>query len=126
MQLEEGETYTHQRRFMHEDVHQFGEISGDDQPRHTEPDEEGRLMAQGLLTATLPTKLGGDINFLAHTMEFRFRRPVFTGETITCEMVLDTIDEREDRYNIDATTTCTNEADEVVLSGDISGLIWKQ
>ncbi|WP_332897549.1 dehydratase [Haladaptatus sp. CMSO5] len=126
MHLAEGDTHTYERTFTHADVRQFGELSGDDQPRHTEPDEEGRLMAQGLLTATLPTKLGSDIHFFAHTMTFRFRRPVYTDERITCEMTLDTINEADDRYNIDATFGCTNDEDVTVLSGDVSGLIWKE
>ncbi len=42
------------------------------------------LMAHGLLTATLPTKLGGDLNYIARTMEFEFLRPVYAGEELRC------------------------------------------
>jgi hypothetical protein len=38
------------------------------------PDEHGRLMAHGLLTATLPTKIAGDMNFIARQMTFEFHR----------------------------------------------------
>jgi len=41
-------------------------------------------MVHGLLTATIPTKIGGDMNFIAREMKFQFYRPVFAGDTITC------------------------------------------
>lgn len=53
---------------------------------HRTPDEQGRLVIQGLLTTTLPTKEGGDHKVLARTMNFEFLRPVFTGDTIICEV----------------------------------------
>ncbi|MCL7418025.1 MAG: dehydratase, partial [Halalkalicoccus sp.] len=100
---EEGETHTHERTFTHEDVRRFGEISGDQQSIHTDPDEEGRLVVQGLLTATIPTKIGGDQEFIARTMEYDFRRPVYTGERITCEWTTETVEERADRYEATGT-----------------------
>ena len=42
---------------------------------HITPDEQGRFVVQGLLTATLPTKVGGDYNVLARTMNFEFYGP---------------------------------------------------
>ena len=45
-------------------------------------------MVHGLLTATLPTKIGGDLNLIANEMIFRFHRPVFAGDTIRCEVTL--------------------------------------
>lgn len=52
---------------------------------HITPDEQGRLVVQGLLTSTLPTKVGGDHNLLARKMNFEFLRPVYTEDTIICE-----------------------------------------
>ena len=77
---EEGDVHTYERTFTEEDVRRFGEVSGDRQAIHTEPDENGRLVVQGLLTATLPTKIGGDLSYLARTMEFDSLSPVYTGE----------------------------------------------
>jgi acyl dehydratase len=122
---EPGDTYTHERTFTHEDVEQFGEISGDTQPIHSEPDEEGRLVVQGLLTATLPTKIGGDLEVLATRMEHEFHRPVYTGETITCVWENESVTESEDRYELFGTFSCTNEDGTEVLSGETEGLIWK-
>lgn len=122
---ETGDTHTYERTFTHEDVERFSEVSGDNQAIHTEPDEEGRLVVQGLLTATLPTKIGGDLEVLATRMEYEFRRPVYTGETITCVWRNDSVVERTDRYELSVSLSCTNEREEVVLSGETDGIVWK-
>lgn len=121
----EGEVYVYERTFTNEDVRQFGDVSGDQQDIHTEPDEEGRLVVQGLLTATLPTKIGGDLSYIARTMEFDFRKPVYTGNTIRCEWTNETVEEREDRYDVTSSVVCTDEDDEPVMDAHIDGLIWK-
>lgn len=122
---EVGDTHTHERTFTTEDVERFGEISGDQQPIHTDPDEEGRLIVQGLLTATIPTKIGGDLEYLAREMEFTFRRPVYTGETITCTWETESVTEREDRFEASGMAVLENEESETVLVGEFDGLIWK-
>jgi len=118
----EGETHTFERRFTKEDVEQFAAVSGDTQPRHTEPDEDGRLMVHGLLTATLPTKIGGDLEVLAHTMEFEFRKPVYTGETISCTWTMERVEKQGDRYEITADVVCER-GDDVVLTATVDGLV---
>jgi acyl dehydratase len=120
-----GDTYIHERTFTPEDVRTFGEISGDRQSIHTDPDEEGRLIVQGLLTATVPTKIGGDLAFLAREMTFDFRRPVYTGETISCTWETEAVIERDDRFEASGTAVLENEAGETVLVGQFDGVIWK-
>lgn len=119
----EGATYTVEREFAPEDVERFAELSGDRQPRHLEPDGDGRRLVHGLLTATLPTKLGGELEILAREMTFEFVRPVYTGEPITCELALDSVTEREDRVDVTGTITCRNDDGDVVLRGSLAGLI---
>lgn len=122
----EGRTRTFERTFTVDDVQQFADLSGDAQPRHTEPDDDGRVMVQGLLTATMPTKLGGDNEVLARTMEFEFRQPVYTGEPITCRSTYETVVERDDRYEFTSRVECENADGELVLRATIEGLIWKE
>lgn len=121
----EGSVITYERTFTAEDVLAFGEFTGDQQAIHTEPDDEGRLFVQGLLTGSLMTKIGGDLSFIARTMDFEFRRPVFTGETITCEWTVESKTEREDRYLLDNAVVFFNERGEIVVDAGTSGLIWK-
>ncbi|MFU8868065.1 FAS1-like dehydratase domain-containing protein [Natronococcus sp.] len=121
----EGETHTFERAFTTEEVRQFAELSQDTQPRHTEPDEEGRLLVHGLLTATLPTKIGGDLEVLATSMTFEFRQPVYTGESIACAWTYESVAEHEDRYSLVVDVDCENEAGESVLTATIEGVVWK-
>ena len=120
-----GENYTVERTFTTADVRQFAAVSGDTQPRHTEPDEDGRLLVHGLLTATLPTTVGGDLAVLARSMSFEFVRPVYTGQTISCTWTHDDVEEHADRYELTVDVVCENERDEVVLTGSLFGLVWK-
>ena len=86
--MKSGETLSWTRTFTEDDIRDFARLSGDAGTHHLQPDEQGRLMAHGLLTATLPTKIGGDLNFIARELTFQFLRPVFAGDTITCEVTL--------------------------------------
>jgi len=84
------------------------------------------LVVQGLLTATLPTKVGGDNNVLARTMNFEFLRPVFTGDTIICEVKIEKYERQESKNNrsaITASFVCENQDKKEVLKGDFSGVI---
>jgi acyl dehydratase len=132
MPPEEGATFTHERTFTEESVREFADATGDTQPRHTEPDEDGRLVVHGLLTGSLLTKIGGDLEMLARTMTFEFRKPVYTGDTIRCEWTHESVDPREDgRYDVEASVTFrridapggSGEEGELVLSARVSGLL---
>jgi acyl dehydratase len=89
--MQAGDTLSWTRTFTIDEVRSFGRLSGDQGTHHVVPDAQGRLMVQGLLTATLPSKIGGDIDFIAGEMLFRFHRPVFTGDTVRCEVTIDAI-----------------------------------
>ena len=97
MSLKVGDIISFERTFTISDVKFFTEISGDEGVHHRNLDEQGRLVVQGLLTATLPTKVGGDNNVLARNMNFEFLRPVFTGDTINCEVKVEKYEWQEDK-----------------------------
>src|SRR6478672_3627189 len=111
MPLKVGDIITFERTFTVRDVELFTEISGDEGIHHITPDEQGRLVVQGLLTATLPTKIGGDHNVLARTMNFEFLRPVFTGDTIICEVKVEEYEKQEskNRTVISTSFICKNQ-----------------
>ncbi|MBM4761747.1 hotdog domain-containing protein [Bacillus sp. B15-48] len=124
MSLKVGDVITFERSFTIEDVKLFTKISGDEGTHHLTPDEQGRLVIQGLLTATLPTKVGGDHNVLARTMNFEFLRPVFTGDRIVCEVTIENYQKQDDkRTAISASFLCKNQHEKLVLRGDFAGVI---
>ncbi len=119
-----GDIIRFERAFTKEVVEMFTKVSMDEGNHHTNPDELGRLVVQGLLTATLPTKVGGDYNVLARTMNFEFLRPVFTGDTISCEVTIEKLERKDNnRISILATFLCTNQDKKLVLSGNFAGVI---
>jgi 3-hydroxybutyryl-CoA dehydratase len=124
MPLKAGDIITFERTFSARDVALFTEISGDEGIHHLTPDEQGRLVVQGLLTATLPTKVGGDHNVLARTMNFEFFRPVFTGDAIICEVKIEKYERQENnRTAISASFICKNQNEKDVLKGEFAGVI---
>ncbi|PWA12451.1 enoyl-CoA hydratase [Pueribacillus theae] len=124
MSLKVGDIISFERTFTKEDVEVFTKISWDKGSHHMNPDEQGRLVVQGLLTATLPTKIGGDNNVLARTMNFEFLRPVFTGDTIGCEATIEKFEKQDNnRISISASFLCTNQNEKRVLRGNFAGVI---
>lgn len=95
MVLQIGEKITFERTFTKEDVELFTKVSKDEGAHHITPDEQGRFVVQGLLTATLPTKVGGDYNVLARNMNFEFLRPVFSEDTIRCDVIIEQFERDE-------------------------------
>ena len=80
------------------------------------PDEKGRVMVQGLLTATLPTKIGGDLNFIARELTFQFVRPVFAGDTVRCEVTVGGLEPTEQYTRMSFTWVCRNQHSKEVLA----------
>ncbi|RNF40354.1 MaoC/PaaZ C-terminal domain-containing protein [Planococcus salinus] len=123
MSLLVGDKISFERTFTTKDVELFTKVSGDEGIHHLVPDEQGRLVVQGLLTATLPTKIGGDYSVLARHMDFEFFRPVFTGDTIKCEAVIEQFEKQKKRTRITAAFLCHNQHGKEVLKGSFSGVI---
>ena len=121
--MQVGDVISWQRTFTEEDIRLFARVSGDAGEHHLRPDEHGRLMAHGLLTATLPTKIGGDINLIASEMTFAFHRPVFVGDTITCEVTVTEFEPQEKYFKLKSTWICRNQHGKEVMTGGGRGVI---
>ena len=118
-----GDVLGWERTFTEEDVRRFAEYSGDAGEHHLQPDERGRLMVHGLLTATLPTKIGGDINFIARQLTFRFVRPVFSGDTVRCEVKIEGLAEAGGYTQLKSSWVCRNQHGKEVMTGEAEGVI---
>lgn len=118
-----GDVATWERTFTEDDIRLFNKISGDEGIHHVRPDEQGRLMVHGLLTATVPTKIGGDMNFVAREMKFHFHRPVFAGDTVTCVGTVVEFEPSEQYTTVRTDFVCRNQNDKEVMSGYAQGVI---
>jgi 3-hydroxybutyryl-CoA dehydratase len=123
MRMKVGDRLVWERTFTPDDVLLFGRASGDAGTHHMQPDAAGRLMVHGLMTATLPTKIGGDMNFIARDMHFYFHRPVFSGDTVTCEVEIVELEEAADFYHLKSRCSCRNQHGKEVMTGDAEGVI---
>ena len=121
--MEVGDSISWTRTFTEDDIRLFAKVSGDEGEHHLVPDEQGRLMAHGLLTATLPTKIGGDMNFIAREITLQFHRPVFAGDTIRCEVTLAEIEQGEQVARVVSDCVCFNQHGKEVMTGRASGVV---
>lgn len=97
--LRPGDTFTLTRTFTEEMTRAFGALSRDYNPVHYDQrfaSAKGFAdrICHGLLVGSLITEVGGQIGWLATGMEFRFKKPVFFGDTITCRFTFVEVDER--------------------------------
>ena len=88
-----------------------------------EHDEQGRLMVHGLLTASIGTKIGGDLHYIARELVSEFIRPVFTGDTITCDVTLISMEKMEGYKKISIELVYRNQNGKEVLIGSSYGII---
>lgn len=122
--MEIGTTFQYTRTFLREEILRFAEFSGDRGIHHIR--EDGKIIAHGLFVATLPTKLGGDLNFLAKSMTFQFLEPVYEGDTVVCTGRVEKAIEQKLRIKYLLSFTCVNQDGKTVMTGNSSGHIWKE
>jgi 3-hydroxybutyryl-CoA dehydratase len=118
-----GDVISWERTFSAGDIRLFNKVSGDEGVHHVTPDEQGRLMVHGLLTATVPTKIGGDMNFIAREMKFQFHRPVFSGDTVRCEATIVQFEPADHCFNVRTEFICRNQQGKEVMTGHAEGVI---
>jgi acyl dehydratase len=80
-------------------------------------------MVHGLLTATLPTKIGGDINFIAREMTFHFHRPVYSGDTVRCAVTILELTLKAEYRQLRSSWVCRNQHGKEVMSGEAVGIV---
>ncbi|MOA21778.1 (R)-specific enoyl-CoA hydratase [compost metagenome] len=123
--LQVGDSFAIARTFTDEEIELFARISRDYNPvhfdhRYAETRNFRTPICHGLLTASLVTEIGGQIGWLASGMNFRFRKPVYPGETVICRMVITEIDQN---CRAKASVVISNEDEVTVLEAEISGVV---
>lgn len=94
-----GDTFSISRTFSEKDVVRFADVTRDYNPIHFDDrfaavkGFEGRI-CHGLLAAGLLTEIGGQIGWLASSMHFQYKNPVYFQDTITCHFTITQIDDR--------------------------------
>jgi 3-hydroxybutyryl-CoA dehydratase len=123
--LKLGDSFTVSRTFSEQETMAFAEISRDYNPVHCDQrfaeakHFHGRI-CHGLLVASILTEIGGQIGWLASGMTFRFKKPVYFGDTIECDF---TITELDERNRATAEAVFTNQQEEIVIEAHLTGIL---
>jgi len=123
--LTRGASFTVSRTFTELDTIAFAEISRDDNPVHFDDrfahakNFHGRI-CHGLLVGSLLTEIGGQIGLLASGMNFRFKKPVYFGDTVACCF---TFTEVDDRNRAIGEAVFTNQRNEIVIEASVTGIL---
>ncbi|MFO7964641.1 MAG: MaoC family dehydratase [Desulfobacterales bacterium] len=96
--LKAGDCFSTKRMFTASEVAQFAEMSKDYNPIHFDDrfvDTKGLSgrICHGLLVGSLITEIGGQIGWLASGINFKFKKPVFINDTVTCTLTIVHMDE---------------------------------
>lgn len=123
--IEIGDTFTVSRTFNEQDVAQFADMSRDYNPVHFDKrfasvkNFDG-VICHGLLVASMVTEIGGQVGWLASGMTFQFRKPVYIGDTIQCDLTITAMDEKG---RAEAEAIFKNEHGAVVMECILSGIV---
>lgn len=120
-----GDVFVARRTFSEKETNDFADISMDYNPIHFDrrfTDIKGfeGPVCHGLLVGGMVTEIGGQIGMLASGMNFRFRKPVYFGDTVTCRL---TVEEIDDRNRVKCSAVFTNQEDRVVLEAELFGIV---
>lgn len=123
--LKVGDTFTVSRTFSEQDVLDFADLTKDFNPVHF--DEQfvkvkglrGRIV-HGLLVGSLVTEIGGQMGWFASKLDFRFKAPVYQGETVSCSLSISALTESG---MAEAKAVCRNQEGMIVLEAFLKGYI---
>jgi acyl dehydratase len=123
--LKVGDTFVITRKFTEQDMLSFADITRDYNPIHFDnrfarvKNLDGRI-CHGLLVGSILTEIGGQIGWLATSMNFRFKKPVYFGETIKCKFIITDIDHKN---RAQAEAIYKNQDGAIVLEADLTGIL---
>ena len=123
--LAAGDTFVVTRQFTEDDMLAFADVTRDYNPIHFDKrfadvkNFNGRI-CHGLLVGSILTEIGGQMGWLASEMNFRFKRPVYLGDTVECTFTISEIDQRN---RARAEVVYRNQDGIVVLEADLSGIL---
>ena len=123
--LQQGDSFCVSRTFSEKETADFADLSRDYNPVHFDERFASAKnfrdrICHGLLVASMITEIGGQIGWLASGMTFRFKKPVYFGDTIECRL---TITELDDRNRAKADAAFTNQQNELVMEASVTGIV---
>lgn len=123
--LQVGDSFSVSRQFTKTDVKAFADVTRDYNAVHFDARFAGARnfrapICHGLLVGSLLTEIGGQIGWLASVMNFRFKRPVYFDEIITCHFTIIQIDKGQ---RARAQAVYYNPQGDIVLEAELEGIL---
>ena len=121
--LKTGDIFTYSRNFTREETTVFGDITRDYNPVHydlrwAKAKGFSGLICHGLIVGSMICEFGGQVGWLATGMEFKYIKPIYFDETITCKVEITKI---EESGRAEAEAFFTNAAGEQVCYASLTG-----
>ena len=123
--LKAGDSFTYKRSFTQKETELFGDMTRDYNPVHydirwTEAKGFNGLVCHGLLVGSMICEFGGQVGWLATGMNFKFIKPVYFGDTITCSIMITKI---EASGRAEAEAVFVNDAGDQVCYSHLTGRV---
>lgn len=123
--LNVGDRFSITREFTERDVNLFADITRDYNPVHfderfTKVKGFSSRVCHGLLVASMISEIGGQIGWLASEMSFSFKKPVYFGDSIVCEII---ITELDDNGWASAKAEYKNKNGTIVIEAFLKGIV---
>lgn len=101
-------------------------LTGDHGGYHTDADFARSagfrtVILPGLFQAGMVTQIGGELNFLAREITFRYLKPVYVGDVLRCTVTVSAV--YPERQRIDVTGEVTNQDGVPVLTCEAYGYL---
>jgi acyl dehydratase len=121
--LNAGDTFTYSRKFTREETMDFGDITRDYNPVHYDPrwaQMKGfkDLVCHGLIVGSMICEFGGQVGWLATGMTFKYIKPVYFNDTVTCKVEIKKI---EENGRAEAEAYFTNDTGQQVCYAALTG-----
>lgn len=123
MRLNKGEKIIYERVFTKKDVYDYAENANFWGKHHESPNDRGEYLLQGLLTASLTNKIGGDYDILMYKMDFDFLKKAYTGRKIKSINVVDNVENKRGKNFIDITSDVYYENGDHLIHAILKGIL---
>ena len=123
--LKVGDIFSISREFTEKDMNLFADITRDYNPVHfderfTKLKGFSSRICHGLLVASMLSEIGGQIGCLASEMRFSYKKPVYFGDSIVCNLI---ITELNDNGWINAKAEYKNQNGTIVIEAFLKGKV---
>ena len=123
MRLNKDDEVVYERVFTEKDLKDYATIANFLGKHHEIPNDKGEYLLQGLLTASLTNKIGGEYDILMYRMEFDFIKKAYTGRKIKCVNLVENVENKRGKNFIDIVSDVYDENGDHLLHGFLRGIL---